>query len=101
MSVAGFFGIGSKRIRAQGSSVTGRVIDVKTCWWLKINTKPVRKHAMDGAIFPHVIRICYSVDGVEYTGSKWLGPYVECPRIAAAVPVYYDREKPTRYAVGL
>ena len=101
MSVAGFFGIGSERIRAQGLVVTGRVIDVKTCWWLKVNMKPVRKDTMDGALFPHVIQICYQVDGEEYTGRRWLGPYKKCPRSAAAVTVYVDRKNPAQYATDL
>ncbi len=29
----------------------GTVISVKRQWWLKINTKPVRKDLFDGAIF--------------------------------------------------
>ena len=31
----------------------GTVISVKKKWWLKVNAKRVRLHAMDGAIFPH------------------------------------------------
>ena len=45
----------------------GTVISVKKQWWLKINTKPVRTHALDGAIFPHIIKVQYTVDGKTYT----------------------------------
>ena len=43
---------------------TGTVISVAKQWWLKINTKPVRMHAMDGAIFPYIIRVQYAVGDV-------------------------------------
>ena len=33
----------------------GTVISVTKQWWLKVNRKPVRAHAMDGAAFPHTI----------------------------------------------
>lgn len=32
----------------------GTVISVKKQWWLKVNAKRVRLHAMDGAMFPHI-----------------------------------------------
>ena len=32
----------------------GTVISVIKQWWLKVNRKPARVHAMDGAAFPHV-----------------------------------------------
>lgn len=35
----------------------GTVISVTKQWWLKVNRKPVRAHAMDGAAFPHTINI--------------------------------------------
>ena len=30
----------------------GTVISVTKQWWLKVNRKPVRAHAMDGGAFP-------------------------------------------------
>lgn len=35
----------------------GTVISVIKQWWLKVNRKPARVHAMDGAAFPHTILI--------------------------------------------
>lgn len=29
----------------------GIILSVKKQWWLKVNTKPIRKHALDGATF--------------------------------------------------
>ena len=36
---------------------TGTVISVPKQWWLKVNRKPVRNHAMDGAAFTHIIKV--------------------------------------------
>ena len=45
------------------SETTGTVISVSKQWWLKINTKAVRKYPMDGAVFPHIIKVTYIVNG--------------------------------------
>ena len=37
--------------------IMGTVVSVKKQWWLKINTKAVRLGPLDGAIFPHVIKV--------------------------------------------
>ena len=52
--------------------ITGKVTGVAKQWWLKVNTKPIRLKFMDGAVFPHIIKVVYSVDGKEYTKRKWL-----------------------------
>ena len=44
---------------------TGTVISVTKQWWLKVNRKPVRTHAMDGAAFPHIIKVKYTI-GVKF-----------------------------------
>lgn len=48
----------------------GTVISVKKQWWLKVNAKRVRLHAMDGAMFPHIVKVEYTVDGQTYTQRK-------------------------------
>lgn len=40
----------------------GTVISVIKQWWLKVNRKPARVHAMDGAAFPH-INLVHRVEG--------------------------------------
>ena len=72
----------------------GTVISVKTQWWLKVNTKPVRMHAMDGATFPHIIKVRYSVDGTEYDKRKWIGAGRPVPVVGSSVTVFYRSEKP-------
>lgn len=46
---------------------TGTVISVTKQWWLKVNRKPVRTHAMDGAAFPHIIKVKYTIGVKDYT----------------------------------
>ena len=57
----------------------GTVISIKKQWWSKVNTKPFRAHAFDGAMFPHIITVNYVVDGQEYTKKKWVRALQECP----------------------
>ena len=39
------------------NETNGTVIAVAKQWWLKVNTKPIRMGSMDGAIFPHIIKV--------------------------------------------
>lgn len=78
---------------------TGIVISVKKQWWLKINTKPVRKHALDGATFPHIIKVQYTVDGKGYIKRKWIGASYAVPAVGSSVTVRYRGEKPNKAKV--
>ena len=78
---------------------TGTVISVAKQWWLKINTKPIRMHALDGAIFPYLIKVKYTVNGKEYTKGKWIGAGNPVPRIGSSVTVLYSENKPSRAKV--
>ena len=44
--------LGRRALRARGRPVRGVVLSVRTLWWIKVNTKPVRRHMADGARFP-------------------------------------------------
>lgn len=37
----------------------GTVMSDAKQWWLKVNRKPVRANALDGATFPHIIKVQY------------------------------------------
>ena len=74
----------------------GTVISVKTQWWLKVNTKPVRMHAMDGATFPHIIKVRYSVGQTVYYKRKWIGAGRPVPVTGSSVTVFYESEKPQK-----
>lgn len=78
---------------------TGTVISVKKQWWLKVNTKPIRMHALDGATFPHIIKIQYTVDGKDYIKRKWIGAGRPVPAVGKTVSVLYSESKPTRAKV--
>jgi len=77
----------------------GTVVSVAKQWWLKINTKPVRLHPLDGAIFPHIIKVSYTVDGVEYTKRKWIGAGIFVPSVGSSVKVIYCESKPSKAKV--
>ena len=50
----------------------GTVVTVAKQWWLKVNTKAVRVHSLDGATFPHIIKVRYTVGGKDYFKRKWI-----------------------------
>lgn len=89
-----------KRMR-NGVKADGRVAKVHTCWYIKVNTKPVRLHALDGATFPHIVTVAYEVDGTEYTVRRFLAAGLRCPGVGEYAAVYYDPERPKRGEVDL
>ena len=80
---------------------TGTVVSVKKQWWLKINTKPVRKGTMDGAVFPHIAKISYTADGVEYFRRKWIPAGAAVPAPGSTVKVVYDTDAPKKAELQL
>ena len=78
---------------------TGTVISASRQWWLKINTKPIRMHSMDGAIFPYIIKVQYTVDGHTYTKGKWIGAGKSVPAVGSRMTVRYCAEKPGKAKV--
>jgi hypothetical protein len=76
---------------------TGTVISVKKQWWLKVNTKPVRMGTFDGATFPHIIKVKYTVDGVQYIKRKWIGAGIACPAENEQVTVIYNEDNPAKF----
>lgn len=78
---------------------TGIVVSIKKQWWLKVNTKPVRMHALDGATFPRIITVKYFVDGQEYTKRKWIKACDTPPALNTEMTVIYDENKPNKSKV--
>lgn len=78
---------------------TGTVVSVNRQWWLKVNTKPVRMHALDGATFPHVIKVRYAVNGIEYFKRKWIRACDQPPAVGTEVTVFYNNNKPNKSKV--
>jgi len=75
---------------------TGKVISVSKQWWLKVNTKAVRKGPMDGAVFPHIIKVSYIIDGTEYVKRKWIGAGIPVPTENSSVKVIYEEDSPKK-----
>lgn len=99
MTLCTIFGIGAKKIRAQNHKANGIVTKVKKCWWVKVNRKVVRMHPLDGAEFPRMVDFVYSVKGEEYRGYSFVKAGKKCPKVGKKIIVYYDKDKPSRYAI--
>lgn len=97
----GWFGAGKRALVSAGHSTPGVVTQVKECRWLKVNTKPVRRNSLDGAVFLHRIFFQYSVDGVSYRGSRFVNWNLRCPGIGERVTVYFDPNAPQKHTVSL
>lgn len=80
---------------------TGTVISVSKQWWLKVNTKPVRLHPLDGAIFPYIIKVKYAADGREYTCRKWISAGRQVPSEGTTIKIVYHTNKPSKAKVAL
>ena len=79
----------------------GTVVSATKPWWLKVNTKPVRLHGLDGAIFPYVIKVSYTVAGTPYTKRKWIPAGKPVPAVGSTVKVLCSVEKPAKATILL
>ena len=93
-------GIGTAKAIA-GGRTEGTVTKVTTCYWFKVNTKPIRRYSGDGALFPHIIHFTYPVDGCTYTGKRWVMWNRRCPVKDERITVFYEEDAPEKYAVIL
>ena len=74
----------------------GTVVSAARQWWCKVNIKPVRAHALDGAVFPHIIKVRYTADGKEYIKRMLLDAGSPVPAVGSSVTVRYCKEKPSK-----
>lgn len=74
----------------------GTVVSVSKQWWLKINRRPVRLHPLDGAEFPHIVKIRYAAKGRDYVCRKWIGAGIRPPGVGDGVAVFYREDRPSR-----
>jgi len=77
----------------------GIVASVKKQWWLSIRTKALRTSPLDGVVFPHIMKVRYTVDGKEYTKRKWINAGLPVPKVGSAVQVLYNSDKPSKAKV--
>ena len=76
---------------------TGTVVAVTKQWWLKVNTKPIRTGGpLDGAVFPHIVKVKYTVGAQEYIKRKWIGAGLPVPSVDSSVKIIYDENKPSK-----
>ena len=76
---------------------TGTVVAVSKQWWLKVNTKPVRMGGpLDGAAFPHIVKVKYTVDDQAYFKRKWIGAGCPVPPVDSSVKVIYEEGRPSK-----
>ena len=92
------FGVGAMKAIA-GGKVQGVVTKVSTCYWLKVNTKAIRTHAGDGAVYPHIIHFAYQVAGRTYAGKRWVYWNKRCPVQGEKLTVYYEEDAPEKFGV--
>lgn len=52
--------------------VEGTIIKLKKIWWIKINTQAFRKSSLDGATFPYIITVKYTVNDTTYEKNKFV-----------------------------
>lgn len=76
--------------------ITGTVGSVSTQWWCKVNRKPLRLHSLDGAVFPHIVKVQYTAGGKSYTCRKWLGAGAGAPGVGSRIRVFYPAGKPSK-----
>lgn len=81
--------------------VTGTVIAVKNLWWIKVNRKLVRTTSLDGASFPHLIKVKYAVDGKEYIKRSIISIYSVAPNVGDTVSVIYQEGNPGKSKIDL
>ena len=74
----------------------GIVISVKKQWWLSIRTKALKTSPSDGAIFPHIMKVKYTVDGQEYTKRVWINAGLPVPKVGSAVQLLYSLDRPSK-----
>lgn len=52
--------------------VQGIILSTKKLWGIKVNRKAFRIHPLDGATFPHLVKVKYKVEDKEYEKNKYI-----------------------------
>lgn len=91
----------NEEIIAQNNCTKGKIEKVTKCWWMKVNKKSARINSLDGALFPHLMTVTYSVNGKKYKKTKYIGLRENLIGIFGTVDVFYDKDKPSRCVIKL
>lgn len=98
MNLFSTFHLGAGRILSQGHSVPGRVTMARKSY-LYVIKKPVRLYLNEkNTMYSHFITFQYTVDSTSYKGKLFIPPQHRCPCKGDTIEVFYDPEKPERYA---
>ena len=98
MNILRIFGLWDQEILAKNCSVKGTVTRVQTSY-IHVVKKPVRISINpSNTIFSHCITVTYTVDGIGYKGKRYVDLAYRCPQKGEQIDVYYDPEKPYKYA---
>lgn len=96
MHIPSFFGFGAGRIIALDAQAEAVVTDVKTCWWLRVNTAPIRTAA--GSRYPHIVYFTYSVDDRSYSACRFMSWLNNPPVAGQKFRLFYDPSAPEKFA---
>lgn len=77
-------------------NIEGTIIDAKKIWWLKINKKQLRMTPADGATFPYLLKVKYTINNLDYEKKKMVYWENENINVGEKVIVTYDEEKPSK-----
>ena len=78
----------------------GTILSAKKQWWLKVNQKAIRTGGpLDGAAFPYIVKVLYTVNGKNYTKWKWIGSSHPVPVAGGTLYLAYDMDKPERIKI--
>ena len=92
------FGTGQQKILEKNCCVKGTVTMVQISR-IYVVKKPVRIFITEkNTMFSHWITFTYCVNGIPYTGKRWISLRYRCPEKGEEINVYYDPEKPENYA---
>ena len=98
MNLFCIFHIGADRILAKGCSVPGKITMVRNSA-LYVVKKPIRLYPNEkNTMYSHFITFQYTVDSISYKGKLFIPPQHRCPQKGDSIEVFYDPEKPERYA---
>ena len=98
MKLFHIFGIGARKILAQGYHTTATVTVVQRSY-LYVVKKPIRLHVNDqNTLYSHIITFRYAANGMIYKGKLFVSLNYRCPQKGEQFDIYYDPENPEKYA---
>lgn len=79
--------------------VIGTVVDIKKQYFFPHASLPKKMSSFDSIIFPYVITVRYTVNGVDYHKKRWVDTRDDVPIMGERVTVLYREDKPEKARV--